>query len=225
MYSHAKNLMNCKYKFGKTIFVVLTAYVHIPAHHAHKSTSSRSRNICVYASWSHLQIVFLLSGIEKGLVLYGCTGFVVVSAVLFGNHNEQKTGTKFFWGLFIFEQNTLLVLFRKTVLAYFFCSAQPVVAKFVAVSYIVRSFTWNCRYPLQNFQGLFFHLIHFEKQCIWSPLVQRNNFITSNKFSLWHTKQLDKLRAAVHAPAYGDAKRRWLPLYTKHGFPYARNEV
>jgi hypothetical protein len=36
--------------------------------------------------------------------------------------------------------------------------------------------------------------------------------------------QLDKLRAAVHAAGYGDAKLRWLLLYTKLGFPYARNE-
>jgi hypothetical protein len=60
-----------------------------------------------------------------------------MSAVRFGNHNEEQTGTKFFWGLFTFEQNTLLVLFRKTVFAYFFYSTQPVVAKFFTVSYIV----------------------------------------------------------------------------------------
>jgi len=32
------------------------------------------------------------------------------------------------------------------------------------------------------------------------------------------------MRAALRAPRYDDAKLRWPRLYTKLGFPYARNE-
>jgi hypothetical protein len=88
------------------------------------------------------KISFLLPGTEEGLLVYGYTGYVVVSAVRFGNHSEQQTGTKFFWGLFIFEDNTLLVLPRKTIFAYFFCSTHPVVAK-ILHRFLHCIFPWN----------------------------------------------------------------------------------
>jgi hypothetical protein len=114
----------------------LAAYIHITAHHAHKNTSSQSKNTSPFLE-ATCKISFLLPGIEEGLVLYGWTGFVVVSAVGFGKNNEEQTGTNFFWGLFTFEHDTLVVLFRNPAFScFFFCSTQPVFAKFFTVSHI-----------------------------------------------------------------------------------------
>jgi hypothetical protein len=148
----------------KKKFLVLVAYICIIAQNLPKKTWVFEQDIYAFPLLeTTCKISFLLPGIEEELLLYGCTGYVVVSAVRFGNHSEEQTGTKFFWGLFTFEHNTLLVLPRS-------------------------SFTWNYRYPLQNFKGLFFHYVHLEKPCVWLPLVYGNNFTTLHNFSLWHKK-------------------------------------
>jgi hypothetical protein len=99
--------------------VVLDPCIRMTANHAHKKKkSSRSRNICVFASRSHLQNQVLTSRYRirtcfSSLVLYGRRSFVVMSAVVLATTMNSKPEQSFFWRLFTLEHNTLLVLLRK----------------------------------------------------------------------------------------------------------------
>lgn len=64
----------------------------------------------------------------------------------------------------------------------------------------------------------FFPTRTLRKQCIWSPFFKWIILLHAKFLHLTHKKQLDKVRG------HDDAKLRWLTLYTKLGFPYARNE-
>jgi len=138
----------------KTIFVVLVAHIYITAQHLHKTWVLHQEIYAFSLLEATCKISFLLPGMEEGLLLYGCTAYVVVSAARFGNHSKQQTATVFFLGIVYIRAQYAPGSPQKNHFCIFLFFNTTCCRK-IFRHFLHCSFTWNYQYPLQNFQGPF----------------------------------------------------------------------